>query len=269
MKTITYNPETHVLVPRAPTRFMAALGWDSAVEHGADNIDINDTAAIYRAMIAAAPQPAPNHNWCAGCSPDNCSGCGAAPAAYIAPQPDRTAELEQLRQQLADSRHERDICHAECIKLTNEYNSQLAAKDEVIAEAGEMLAMRDGQLAALKAELREICAAIDDPACDLTLTAVECIKKLKAESESLRKDAERYRWLRDVMSKSIGGGVEVNDAALVYETSEPGEEVRVYWYPDTPIGFYDSKGSTLDEAILFRLHIRCHIFRNTAKRETY
>ena len=39
------------------------------------------------------------------------------------------------------------------------------------------------QLAALKAELREICAAIDDPACDLTLTAVECIKKLKAENE--------------------------------------------------------------------------------------
>ena len=35
MKTITYNPETHVLVPREP-----------------------------------------NPNWCAGCSPDNCSGCG-------------------------------------------------------------------------------------------------------------------------------------------------------------------------------------------------
>ena len=29
---------------------------------------------------------------------------------------------------------------------------ELAAKDEVIAEAGEMLAMRDRQLAALKAE---------------------------------------------------------------------------------------------------------------------
>ena len=50
---------------------------------------------------------------------------------------------------------------------------------------------------ALRAELREICAAIDDPACDLTLTAVECIKKLKAENDSLRKDAERYRWLRE------------------------------------------------------------------------
>ena len=48
-------------------------------------------------------------------------------------------------------------------------------------------------LTALKAELREICAAIDDPASDLTLTTVECIKKLKAENESLKLDAERWR----------------------------------------------------------------------------
>lgn len=51
------------------------------------------------------------------------------------------------------------------------------------------------QLAALKAELREICAAIDDPACDLTLTAVECIKKLKAENASLKRDAERLDFI--------------------------------------------------------------------------
>lgn len=37
------------------------------------------------------------------------------------------------------------------------------------------------QVSTLKVELREICAAIDDPASDLTLTTVECIKKLKAE----------------------------------------------------------------------------------------
>ena len=77
--------------------------------------------------------------------------------------------------------------------------AELAEKDEVIAEAGEMLAMRDRQLAALKAELREICAAIDDPACDLTLTAVECIKKLKAERDELRRDAERWRTLSALM----------------------------------------------------------------------
>lgn len=79
--------------------------------------------------------------------------------------------------------------------MTDHELLELAAKDEVIAEAGEMLAMRDRQLAALKAELREICAAIDDPACDLTLTAVECIKKLKAENESLKRDAERLDFI--------------------------------------------------------------------------
>ena len=74
--------------------------------------------------------------------------------------------------------------------------TELAAKDEVIAEAGEMLAMRDRQLAALKTELREICATIDYPACDLTLTTVECIKKLKAENDGLKRDAARYQWLK-------------------------------------------------------------------------
>ena len=132
MKTITYNPETHVLVPREPTEemFAAANKIDDEMycggsQHGAD-ID-----QVYCAMLAAAPQPEPNHNWCAGCSPDNCSGCGAEPVdsepamwvmkhirsgdlaqakpnqkalhpymwsdafpRYTTPQPDRVAELE-------------------------------------------------------------------------------------------------------------------------------------------------------------------------------
>jgi len=50
-------------------------------------------------------------------------------------------------------------------------------------------------LTALKAELREICAVIDDPACDLMLTTVECITKLKAENESLKLDAERLDFI--------------------------------------------------------------------------
>lgn len=85
---------------------------------------------LYQVMLAAAPQPEPNPNWCAGCSPDNCSGCGAEPVdsepamwvmkhirsgdlaqakpnqkalhprmwsqehLYTTPQPDRVAELE-------------------------------------------------------------------------------------------------------------------------------------------------------------------------------
>ena len=57
------------------------------------------------------------------------------------------------------------------------------------------------ELAALKAELREICDAIDDPACDLTLTAVECIKKLKAENESLKRDSTRLDALQKILIK--------------------------------------------------------------------
>ena len=49
------------------------------------------------------------------------------------------------------------------------------------------------ELAALKAELREICADLDDAACDLVPTAVECIKKLKAENESLRFEVIQIR----------------------------------------------------------------------------
>ena len=62
MKTITYNPETHVLVPIEPTRAMcaAALAFD-------DNKPLNDWGKIvsityeetYSAMLAAAPQPEP------------------------------------------------------------------------------------------------------------------------------------------------------------------------------------------------------------------
>ena len=128
MKTITYNPETHVLVPRAPSDEMLrkAIKIDLGKDCDEKGICIN----LYQVMLAAAPQPEPNHNWCAGCSPDNCSGCGAEPVdsepamwvmkhirsgdlaqakpnqkalhphmwsqahLYTTPQPDRVAELE-------------------------------------------------------------------------------------------------------------------------------------------------------------------------------
>ena len=105
----------------------------------------------------------------------------------------KSAEIERLK--TVPMMYRRMAFNAQLQDENNELHQQLAAKDEVIAEAGEMLAMRDRQLAALKAELREICAAIDDPACDLTLTTVECIKKLKAERDELRRDAERCRRL--------------------------------------------------------------------------
>ena len=46
MKTITYNPETHVLVPRGPTEKMQDAIWLAA--------QLQDANAQYRAMIQAA-----------------------------------------------------------------------------------------------------------------------------------------------------------------------------------------------------------------------
>lgn len=66
---------------------------------------------------------------------------------------------------------------------------------------------------------------------------------------SVRRDARRYCFLRDTVQGAVSGGVEVNDAQLYYEKPKPGKAVRLYWYPDTPIGFYEAHGATLDEAI--------------------
>ena len=55
MKTITYNPETHVLVPREPTEEMCdAATADSCWE----NMNPPPSTA-YRLMLSAAPQPEP------------------------------------------------------------------------------------------------------------------------------------------------------------------------------------------------------------------
>ena len=134
MKTITYNPETHVLVPREPTQAMcsAALAFENNKPLNEWGMIVSNTyEETYSAMLAAAPPPEPNPNWCVGCSPDNCSGCGAEPVdsepamwvmkhirsgdlaqakpnqkalhpymwsdafpRYTTPQPDRVAELE-------------------------------------------------------------------------------------------------------------------------------------------------------------------------------
>ena len=77
MKTITYNPETYVLVPREPTPLQLQNGSEIDLAEETPDAYQEFLRDIYLSMIAAAPQPEPNHNWCAGCSPDNCSGCGA------------------------------------------------------------------------------------------------------------------------------------------------------------------------------------------------
>lgn len=70
------------------------------------------------------------------------------------------------------------------------------------------------------------------------------------------KDAERYQALNALMQNAKGSAsIEVNQHLAYYETAEPGQEVKLQWYPDTPIGFYTIEGATLDavadEAIEF------------------
>lgn len=64
------------------------------------------------------------------------------------------------------------------------------------------------------------------------------------------KDAKRYQFLSKVLTLArAGGGIEVNDKRQIYEEPVPGEEVRLYWYPITPVGFQEYKGRTIDEVV--------------------
>ena len=68
--------------------------------------------------------------------------------------------------------------------------------------------------------------------------------------EQQLKDAERYRWLcRTLESAKGSGSIDVNRELAYYETPEQGKQVRIQWYPDTPIGFYVSEAETINDAI--------------------
>ena len=88
MKTITYNPETHVLVPREPGLDITEPGWEAVAWE-----DIRSPSQLYlvwKAMLAAAPQPEPvdvgsvgwKHDCAALCANDielwidRCPHCG-------------------------------------------------------------------------------------------------------------------------------------------------------------------------------------------------
>ena len=104
IKTITYNPETHVLVPREPSEEMLqAATADSCWE------DMNPPPSVaYRSMLAAAPKPEPvesepvayysaHYKTPTGTKEFHGLAENPLPAGtklYTTPQPDRTAELE-------------------------------------------------------------------------------------------------------------------------------------------------------------------------------
>jgi hypothetical protein len=75
------------------------------------------------------------------------------------------------------------------------------------------------------------------------------LRALLSAYQSVREDAARLHWLSSTLESAVGGGVEVNDDRLVYLEPEKGKEVRVFWYPETPVGFTQFFGSTIREAI--------------------
>ena len=90
MKTITYNPETHVLVPREPIPLQLQDGSEIDLAEETPEAYQEFLRDIYRAMLAAAPQPEPvdvgsvgwKHDCAALCANDielwidRCPHCG-------------------------------------------------------------------------------------------------------------------------------------------------------------------------------------------------
>ena len=69
------------------------------------------------------------------------------------------------------------------------------------------------------------------------------------DMDALAKDAARYRFLRSLSARSLSCCIWINEEKLCYEDPEPGKEVRLQWYPYTPVGFYLAEAETLDAAI--------------------
>ena len=108
IKTITYNPETHVLVPIDPSEDMFRSMTDGSISINGDNRSQFNSG--YDSMLAAAPQPEPVDSEPIGWFKfDKVSKCWhpqydkyAATYAelegwkqlYATPQPNPTAELE-------------------------------------------------------------------------------------------------------------------------------------------------------------------------------
>lgn len=143
-------------------------------------------------------------------------------------------------------------------------------------EAADALDSSDARIAELEAQLATVAPAVDAQPVAWLVTSKRGLVRVawadkptpeqlaacefdgdtvtplyaSAQSAGLRKDAEQYRWLRDTLhGAKAGGGVEVNNALQFYEKPHPGEEVRIYWYQDTPVGFCEVKASTLGAAI--------------------
>ena len=157
---------------------------------------------------------------------------------------ERNKQLATMTQRLVDAERERDVHFTERKTLSDAFANQL--------EQLAAMTKRAEEAEANIAHIKEANAPEIERINQYLATAKATIEQQRVRIErleTLQDDAARYKVLREIFTKSVGGGIEVNDAKLVYEECVPGEEVRVFWYPYTPIGFNDAHGSTLDEAV--------------------
>ena len=140
MKTITYNPETHVLVPREPTRDMVIAGTHQRFR---DSYDAEEDC--FRAMIEAAPQPEPVESehvtWMNTNGAFNHMKKTEKDALHVEamskltemirtaqkPQPDRTAELEAALKVARDALNDCEGALDECRDYPITYDAILEA----------------------------------------------------------------------------------------------------------------------------------------------
>lgn len=160
--------------------------------------------------------------------------------------------MSDIKQRLLDAADEspeyRDMCNVAHDHITAQEKRIAEMEAQIAVQAGRKpFAWIDefGQLVVLEKFIKQHIGYVrEDGAIP---DSWHPIFKHPAPADAI--DAERYRWLRDTLMSSFAGGVEVNDEKLSYQSSDAGEEVRVFWYPVTPVGFFQSLSSNLDDAI--------------------
>lgn len=197
IKTITYNPETHVLVPREPTPLQLQNGSEIDLAEETPEAYQEFLRDIYLSMVAAAPQPEQvdsepvayrHRDGMLSCRLPGgpTKGIDWTPL-YTTPQPDRVAELEQLRQRIAELEERRcEVCgyaehhreHTGCLrkqieKLTAERDAALARLSEERDIWDRMLGDAADKFAHLEREIDDCLYVLDalwDKQCDKIVT---------------------------------------------------------------------------------------------------
>ena len=171
MKTITYNPETHVLVPREPSQGMI---------DAMPPVEEIGYWAMYEAAIAAAPQPEPVDVGSVGWKHD----CAALCANDIELWIDRCPHCGKPR-------HNHPPTDDELLNKAEPVDSEPAMWVMKHIRSGDLAQAKPNQKALHPYMWSDAFPRYTTPQPDRTAE----LAALKAVNESLRKDASRLDWV--------------------------------------------------------------------------